>query len=108
MSVQQDYEVSLKKRDKELGDTYDVMLGDMPIGYITQSGNKLVKIEIHKSKRGNGYGKEAVKLWVEENRYKYRYLETTAVIDDRMVRILDSLGFSMIGDTGNYQKYVGE
>lgn len=108
MSVQEEYEVKLEKQSDELGDMYDIILGDMPIGYISQGGNKLVEIEIHKEKRSRGYGKKAVQRWVERNRSDYRFLETTAVIDERMEKIVRDIGFKMIGDTGRYILNVDE
>jgi GNAT superfamily N-acetyltransferase len=108
MSVQEEYKVTLEKQSEELGEMYDIVLGDMPIGYISQGGNTLVEIELHEDKRGRGYGKKAVQQWVERNRSDYRFLETTTVIDKRMEKIVKDIGFKMIGDTGQYILYVGE
>ena len=96
-------DITLEKKPQVRSGYMDIMLnGEIPIGYIDESGNTLVKIEIEKPFREKGYGKKAVKAWVERNENNYRKLETTAVIDDRMTRIMESLGFSMIKGTGRF------
>lgn len=92
--------------EKTGSESFDIYHEGEHIGYIIGSENTLTQIDLFPEFRGNGYGKLAVKQYLEicENQGASS-VETTSVISGAMGAIVQDLGFKPKEDMENHWVY---
>lgn len=74
-----------------------IYLDESIIGYIEYSPNYRIfkNIEIEEEYRGEGYGKKAFNIWFNKARKNTNKIECTAVVSNRMEKILRNFDFEI-------------
>lgn len=83
----------VKLEEKTQPYQYNILVDDNKIGEMYCERCRITDIEIERSHRGEGYGKEAVKKWVEMRESDCDRLDTTPIMSDAMEQILKDLDF---------------
>lgn len=88
--------------------SYNIYLEDKLIGHLeTQSNCKLMDIQIDSEYRGNGYGREAIELFIEiAEEANCSTISTSAVLHGAVQHVLEDNGFTMNPDTRRYKKEI--
>ncbi|WP_255149774.1 GNAT family N-acetyltransferase [Halorarius halobius] len=90
-------------RTIEIGEEYDLLKNGEKIGRFRYVENHLESIEVNPDNRGEGYGTEALKVWIESCKEEgYSEVTTTPATSQEMKYILKKLGFERIKNPSEY------